>query len=196
MEISSILTFFESNIYVFLLVIPFISQLWIPIGTMFFILYAWSLANNFNELVMLFFIALFSTIIWDLTSYFIGRKIYNFDFFKCLLQKKIINNIYNKTEKFFHKNWWISIFLSRFLITWVWPALNYVVWFHLFNYKKFVFYVILWEILYSWELLILWFLFKDTFDDIFNIFSNFWIGLLLIFILYQILKKLFKKKHN
>ncbi|MDD3144584.1 MAG: VTT domain-containing protein [Candidatus Gracilibacteria bacterium] len=196
MEISSILTFFESNIYVFLLVVPFISQLGIPIGAMFFILYAGSLATNFNELVILFFISFFSTFLGDLTSYFIGRKLYNFDFFKNLLQKKIINNIYIRTEKFFHKNGGVSIFLSRFLITGVGPALNYVVGFHLFNYKKFIFYVVLGEILYSLELLILGYLFKETFGDIFNIFSNFGIGLLLIFILYQILKRLFRKKHN
>ncbi len=191
MEISSILSFFESNIYLLLLLIPFVSQMGLPIGAMLVILYAWAITNNFWDLTPLFLIVLFSTVFWDMLSYFVWRRLFWLGFSERLLAKKKINKIYKKTEKFFNKRWAVSILLSRFLVTWVWPSLNYVVWFQSFDFRKFVLYVVIWEILYAWELLILWFIFKETFGDILNIITNFWLIVLLLFMLYEIWIKLF-----
>lgn len=194
MDINIILTFFETNIYLFLMVIPFVSQLWLPIGAMFFILYAWAITNNLTELFVLFLIVVFSTVFWDILAYFIGNKLSKIKLFKNLIKNKKIKYIYKKSNKFFHKKWTISIFLSRFLITWVWPTLNYIVWLQSFSFKKFYSYVILWEILYASELLILWYIFKDTFEYVSDIISSFWLFVFLIFILYQTWKRLFFRK--
>lgn len=197
MNTDIILTFFQSNLYLFLLVIPFLSQLWIlPIGAMFFIMFAWALAHNLFELTLLFSFVLISTVFWDLLGYFIGRKFFKLKKFQYLLNKKIIRNIYKESKIYFKKRWEISIFLSRFLITWVWPTINYVVWIQSFNFKKFSLYVILWEALYASESLILWYIFKDTFEEIYSIISNFWLIVLSVFILYEIWKHLFWKKNS
>lgn len=193
MEINIILTFFESNVYLFLLIMPFFSQLWIPLWTMFFIIFAWAVTNNLSELFILFFIVLISTISWDILAYFIGKKLSHLKFFQFLLNIKSIKYLYKKSEKFFDKRWEISIFLSRFLVTWVWPTISYLVWIQKFSFKKFLLNVSFWEILYAAELLILWYIFKDSFEDVFNIIYNFWFVLLLTFLLYKIWKKLFKK---
>lgn len=196
MEINIITTFFETNIYLFLFIIPFLSQLWIPIWAMFFILFAGSLTNNLSDLFILFLIILFWVIIWDVLSYYFWKKLLNLKLFKYLLNKEKINKLYKKTENFFHKKWTISIFISRFLITWIWPMLNYISWFQLFNFKKFFIYMFLWEILYVLEFLILWYLFKDTIDDLFEIISDFWLVLFLLLILYIIWLHLFNKKEK
>ena len=193
MEISIILTFFESNLYLFLFVVPFLSQLWVPLWAMFFILFAGSMTNNITELFILFLIVLVWVIIWDILSYFFGKKLFNLKFFQYLINKKKINKIYSKTEKVFIEKGAISIFISRFLITWVWPMLNYIAWFHYFNFKKFSLYIILWEILYAWEFLILWYIFKDTIEEVFEIISNFWLVLFLLLVLYIIWIHLFKE---
>lgn len=195
MDINTIINFFESNIYIFLLVIPFLSQLWIlPVWAMFFILFAWSSAVSLSQLFVLFLIVLFSSVSWDFLAYFIGKRFFHSKFFQYLLNKKSIKYLYKKSKKFFGKKWKASIFLTRFLITWIWAIINYVVWIQRFNFKIFSLYVILWEILYSSELLILWYIFKDTFEDIFNIISNFWLFMLLAFILYEIWIRLFLEK--
>lgn len=194
MDINTLLSFFESNIYLFLLLIPFISQLGIPVGAMFFILFAWAITNSYIDLFLLFLIVLFSTVVWDILSYFIWKKLFWFQFFQYLLSNKNINKAYIQSEKFFNKRWAISILLSRFLVTWVWPMLNYIIWFQSFDLKKFTLYVFIWEILYAWELLIIWFIFKNTFEDISNIIINLWLVIFLFYILYEISKRLFKIK--
>lgn len=161
---------------------------------MFFIAFAGSLANNVNDLFVLFIIVFSSVILWDVSAYFLWKKLSNLKFFKYLLKNEKRKKIYEKSEKFFKKRWVISIFLSRFLITWIWAVINYIAWFQSFNFKKFTTFVILWEILYVSELLILWYIFKDTFNDIFNILSNFWFVLLFIFVLYETWKRLIKFK--
>lgn len=194
MEINIISTFFDSNIYLFLFVIPILSQFGIPLWAMFFILFAWSITNSLLDLSILFFIVLSWLVIWDFLSYVFAKKLFNFNFFQYILSKKKINNIYIKTESKFKQNWDISIFLSRFLITGIWPMLNYVAWFQSYNLKKFILFIFLWEILYAWEFLLLWYYFKNTIDDVFNIISNFWIIILLLFILFLIWNNLFNNK--
>lgn len=192
MDINTIINFFWSNIYIFLLVIPFLSQLWIlPVWAMFFILFAWSSATSLSQLLVLFLIVLFSSVSWDFLAYFIWKKFFHSKFFQYLLNKKSIKCTYKKSKKFFRKKWKISIFLTRFLITWIWAVINYVIWIQRFSFKIFSLYVILWEILYSSELLILWYIFKDTFEDVSNIISNFSLVMLVAFILYEIWIHLF-----
>ena len=196
MEISIILTFFESNIYLFLLIVPFLAQLWVPLGAMFFILFAWALSDNLTELFILFLLVLSSTVIWDITAYFIAKKFSHLKFIKYLLNIKKVKKIYKKSEEFLEKKGESSIFLTRFLITGLGPVINYVLWLQSFDFKKFSLYIVLWEILYASELLILWYIFRDTFEEVFSIISSFWLMILLAYILYEIWKRLFfwKKK--
>jgi membrane protein DedA with SNARE-associated domain len=195
MNINIILTFFGANLYLFLLVIPFFSQLWLlPIWAMFFIMFAGALAHNLLELVLLFSLVLVSTVSWDILGYIIGRKFYKFKFFRYLRKWKKTKNIYDKSKEYFDKKWEMAIFLSRFLITWIWPTINYIVWFQSFNFRKFTLYMVFWEILYWSELLLLGYIFKDSFEEISNILSNFWTTILIAFIMYEIWKYLFWKK--
>lgn len=191
-----ILTFFESNIYLFLLVIPFLGQLWIFPWVSFFIMFAWSLANNLVYVLLLSIIVLISSVLGDITGYIIGNKFSNFKIFQCLINKKKIKKLFTISKNFINNKWEISIFLSRFLIAWIWPAINYIVWIQSFNFKKFILYVILWEALYAFELLIIWYIFKNTFEDMFNTISNFWLIILLVWVLYEIWLYLYRQKEK
>jgi len=192
MEINIITTFFESNLYLFLFIVPFLSQLWVPLWAMFFILFTGSITNSLSELFTLFLIILVWVIIWDILSYFFGKKLFNLKFFQYFINKKKIKKLYAKSEKVFKKRATISIFISRFLITWVGPMLNYIAWLQWFSFKKFSLFITLWEVLYVWEFLILGYFFRDTIDEVFGIISNFGLVLLLLLILYIIGKSLFK----
>ncbi len=196
MEISLLTAFFETNLYLFLFIIAILSQIWIPVWAMFFILIAWSITMDLNNLLILFIIILVGVVVWDLLSYLFWKKLFNTYLFQLLINNKKINKLYIKTENFLNHKGNISIFISRFLITWVWPMLNYIAWIQWFNIKNFALYIFLGEILYVFEFLLLWFIFKDMIDDIMNIISNFWLILILVFILYIIWVNLFKRKKS
>lgn len=195
MDINSLLTFFESNIYVFLLIIPFLWQVWVlPVGPMFFIMFAGALVGNVYDLAILFFIVLVSSILWDISGYMIGKKFTHVSIFQRFLHRKKVQSVYEKTQEFFQEKWEIAIFFTRFLVTGLWAPINYMLGIQWFHFRKFVYYVILWEILYAWELLILGYIFRDTFEQVLNIFSNFWMIIFLWFLLFQLWKYLFWKK--
>jgi len=71
METNIITLFSESYLYLFLFVVPFSSQLWIPLWTMFFILFAGALIGNITEVFgiisdfgLVLFLLLVLCIIW------------------------------------------------------------------------------------------------------------------------------------
>ncbi len=196
MEIDlSLLT--NTNIHIFFLIIPFFVQLWIfPVWLMFFILFAWANSKNIEELTVLFLIILLSSIAWDIWAYLIAKYFSSSKYMNKLLEKEKFKKIYKISWKYFHKRWNIIIFITRFLITWIWPYINYIVWIQWYKFKKFVKYVILWEIIYSAELLAIWYIYKETFVEYYNII---YISLLVFFILYVIYElkvHIFHKKNK
>lgn len=192
----NIISFFQDNHYLFLAIIPFLGQLRIPIWTAFFILFAWSLISNFWDFAILFSISLFSSIIWDISAYMLGKKFFYINFIQKQLKKEVVKKTFSKTEKYFNEKWKSTIFITRFLITWLGPYMNYIVWLQSYNFKIFLKFVILWEILYVLELLFLGYLFKDTFEFVADILYYLWIILILVFCLFYIVKIIYKKNHK
>lgn len=60
-----------------------------------------------------------------------------------------------------------------------------MVWIQRYKFKKFAKYVILWEMIYSAELLIIGYIYKDTFLEFYNIIYILWLLLLIVYILYE-----------
>lgn len=192
----NIISFFQDNHYLFLAIIPFLGQLRIPIWTAFFILFAGSLISNFWDFAILFSISLFSSIIWDIVAYMLGKKFFYINFIQKQFKKEAVKKTFSKTEKYFNEKWKSTIFITRFLITWLGPYMNYIVWLQSYNFKIFLKFVILWEILYVLELLLLGYLFKDTFEFVADILYYLWIILILLFSLFYIVKIIYKKNHK
>jgi membrane protein DedA with SNARE-associated domain len=82
------------------------------------------------------------------------------------------------------------------LITGLGPYMNYIVWLQSYSFKIFLKFIILGEILYVLELLLLGYLFKDTFEFVVDILYYLWIILILIFALFYIAKIIYKKNHR
>lgn len=187
-------TLFEEYLYLFMFFVPFLAQMGIPIGAMFFILYSGSIALGYIELTNLFFIILGGAIFGDICSYFFARKFSENKAFSNILKKRKIKKIHNKVNLFFDKHGSSSIFITRFLITGIGPYLNYVLGLNKYNFKKFSFYIFIGEILYALELLIIGYIFRDTFEDIMNMFLDFSYIILILIVLYYIGKMIFKSK--
>lgn len=195
MEISFVSSFFESNIYLFLLIIPFLAQLGIPTGAMFFILLAGSLSGNTQVLAVYFLIVLLATIAGDILGYIIGKKFFYTNWMKKLLSSQEAERLFKRGNVFFNKRGKFSIFVTRFLITGIGPYLNYVIGLSQYKFRKFILYVVLGEILYSAELLVLGYIFKDIIGDVLGVISNLGLLVLIGFIIYEIGTKIYKS-HN
>lgn len=191
--ITEILNYlFENYLYLFMFFIPFIAQLGIPIGSMFFILYSASIVTGIVELNYLFFIILIAAICGDFLSYFVARKFRSTKKVNNFLKKKKVKKIHKKTNLFFDKYGNISVFITRFLITGLGPYLNYVLGLEKYDFKKFLIYVILGEILYVGELLLIGYIFRDIFEEIQSLFMDFSYLILILVILYFVVRHLFK----
>ncbi len=188
----SMLTFFEENMYVFLFLIPFIGQLWIPSGSIFFLLFAGSLSSDMRMLCILGIIGTISAILGDATGYFLWKRFFQIRLIQNHLKKEKFRKIYRDTCAYFKKEGKFAIFITRFLVVTPAPYLNYIIWLQKYDFVVFMRFVIFGEILYVGELLLLWYIFKDTFEYLTSIISYLSIILILFYAIYLIAKTLFK----
>jgi len=110
-----ILDSLKENIYLSLIFFSFFSQMGVPLGTMFLIMYFASIVYNLSSLIIMIIIIILFTILGDIIAYKIGKKYGN----KIMLKYKdkgfIIKN-YNKSKNIMKKYVSSSIFLTRFVI--------------------------------------------------------------------------------
>jgi len=191
MSLEIITTFFEENIFLSLILTTFLSQIGIPFGAIFLIMFAGSITENYFNLFYLIIIISISTILGDIIAYKIGRK-----YGKILLEKyknkKIIYLNYKKSAKIMKKYGSVTIFFTRFLITGLGPMTNYVAGLDKFNFKKFLIYIISGEIIYSTIFITLGFIFKETWEEVLTIINNFSFLIIFIILLILIFKKILK----
>jgi membrane protein DedA with SNARE-associated domain len=189
----NILSFFQEHIYLVLFFIPFFGQLGIPSGSIFFLLFAGSLSTSYSELAILLMIWLISAVIGDLSGYFIGKKLFHISIIQDQLKKPKIKTLFDTTTVYFNKEGKFAIFLSRFLVVTPGPYINYIAWIQEFSFRSFVRLVIIWEVIYVAELLLLGYIFQDTFEYLVDMISYVSMILILIYCIYEMSRYLFKK---
>lgn len=189
----NILSFFQEHIYLVLFFIPFFGQLGIPSGSIFFLLFAGSLSTSYSELAILLMIWLISAVIGDLSGYFIGKKFFHISIIQDQLKKPKIKTLFDTTTVYFNKEGKFAIFLSRFLVVTPGPYINYIAWIQEFSFRSFVRLVIIWEVLYVAELLLLGYVFQDTFEYLVDMISYVSMILILIYCIYEMSRYLLKK---
>lgn len=192
--IDFIIQFFQGNIYVLLLIICFLGQLGIPLGTMFFILYASSQANTYYELFPLFFIILFSKVSGDFTSYSIGKYFLEIHWIKKISERKKIRYALNKSRIFFQKRGGMSIFLTCFALPALGPYVNYIAGLECYRVKNFARLIFFGEMLYAAEVLLFGYFFKETFEEVIGFFTSFSILIVLGYVLLEIGRKIVRSR--
>lgn len=189
----NILSFFQEHIYLVLFFIPFFGQLGIPSGSIFFLLFAGSLSTSYSELAILLMIWLISAVIGDLAGYFIGKKLFHISIIQNQLKEPKIKTLFDTTTVYFNKEGKFAIFLSRFLVVTPGPYINYIAWIQEFSFRSFVRLIIIWEILYVAELLLLGYVFQDTFEYLVDMISYVSMILILVYCIYEMSRYLLKK---
>jgi|WetSurMetagenome_2_1015567.scaffolds.fasta_scaffold05285_2 membrane-associated protein len=197
--IDAVLRFFDGNIYLFLLIIPFAGELGIPLGSMFFILLAGSQANNIQGLFILFLVVLTSEVVGDVLSYDIGRLFGESVWIKKISNKRNFKKLFVRSKLFLEKHGGVWVFITRFLVPLAGPYVNYIAGLEAYDFRKFFLFAFLGEVIYSALILFLGYLFKETFEEIISLFTNFSLLIIIGFILYAIGKNIFttnRRKKN
>lgn len=185
-----IIDYFEENIILTLSFFTFFSQIGIPLGAMFLIMFAGSSTYDISYLFLIIGIIIIFTISGDIIAYKIGEK-YGTRLLEKYKHKKFISKNYDKSEKAMKKHGNSSIFFTRFLITGLGPAINYLAGLNKFEFKKFLLFIILGEILYATIFSSLGFFFKETWGELLEIISNFSLLIFLALMGYLVLKKIY-----
>jgi len=154
-----------------------------------------AVANTSSELAFVMIVGVSAAILGDFSAYMLARK------FSFRLQdwlKKL--KFYSKNEaevklRFNQSEFWI-LFLSRFLVQGLCAAATYISGFLRLRIRKFLIAIVPGEMIYGVSFPLLGFLFKETWKDYTNIFSDVTAILLLVVAAYFIVRWSIKYYHK
>ncbi|MDA3855318.1 MAG: VTT domain-containing protein [Candidatus Woesearchaeota archaeon] len=190
MSLDFIFDYFEENIIFALSFFTFFSQIGVPLGAIFLIMFAGSSTYSISYLFLIILIIIIFTITGDIFAYKIGEK-YGSKLLEKYKHKKFISKNYNKSEKAMSKYGSSSIFFTRFLITGLGPAMNYIAGLNKFDFKKFIIFIIFGEILYATIFASLGFFFKETWGELLTLISDFSLLIFLLLIGFFVTRKIY-----
>lgn len=143
-----------------------------------------------------FFIVLTAAIAGDISTYFFA-KLFSVKAKKIIASHGRLEYAEKKVGKFFIKNGFITIILSRFLLTSMGPVVNYYSGFSHYDVKKFIAATVLGELVYAGMYTAIGFVFKGFISDILDFINGaLWVMVTLVAIIFVIkkIKKELKKK--
>jgi len=181
--------FFEEYLNFVIFLFPFVTQLGIPLGLTFFVVWRGSIISSPIEFIFLAFIFGVVLLVADLIAYFIGKK-YGKNIVNYVLSKKGLKNKFHKSSKLISKNSFLSIILSRTLVLGLAPVTNYLLGYHKLKLRTFLFYVFICELIYSFLFMGLGYFFSETWEWILKIIQDFSFILIVLFISWFIVKHL------
>jgi len=152
----------------------FLACLGIP-GGLVILISSGALASSLSELYIIILVGSLAAIIGDLFVYFISQK-YLSKISPFLSKFWFFKNNEVRIKKMLQKYEFFSVFITRFILTGLGAAMNYIGGFEKLSKKKFIFAVVIGEILYGIIYASLGYLFKQTWND----FSTFLQDILII----------------
>ena len=155
------------------------------------------IAEGYLNYWQVFIFGFLGTVLGDITAYLLSYY-YSKEILMRIGFKKILNSkSFSKVERLFEKNSGKTIFLSRFFLTSFGPVVNLIAGFSKINYKKFIIYDILGELIYVFILTGVGYLFANNWEYISQLFTYIStvlvIIVLIVLVLYLYKKKIFKK---
>ena len=175
----------EEYLEVLIYIIPFFTQLGIPLGLTFFGMWKGSLIISIQELIISTILLSITLTTANLIAYFIGKK-----------HSKKINSKLNKNKNIIKiipiisKKPFLSLILTRTILLGLAPITNYLFGIKNIQLKKFIIQVFIAELIYSSIVLSLGYIFSNTWELIVTLIEDFTLIIILILILIYISKKL------
>jgi membrane protein DedA with SNARE-associated domain len=178
-----------------LLLVAFLSQLGIPLGSTFFLMWYGSTIDSSSSLFLAIPATALAAILGDITAYSLGRRFSNqFDNAEkrySWLAKKVKQS--NKLLNAYGV--WI-IWITRFMATGLGPFVNYLLGSRKYSLRVFSQWVIFGELIFSAEMIYFGYHFKDTWEDLLAVIADAGWLIVLILISLWIIKRLLKKSKH
>ncbi len=181
----------EEYLYIFLFILPFFTQLGIPLGLTFFAMFYGSSISSFSFFILDIFILAFTLLLADLIAYSIGRK-YGKNIFTFFSKNKVIKNKVKQVSSMTNNNSFLAIFLTRTILLGLSPITNYLFGFEKYSLKKFIIFVFLAEIIFSFIFIGIGYFFSETWELILNLIEDFSYIFLSLILVYYLIKYLIK----
>ena len=133
--IKDIIAFKITNLLIFSFLV-YLASFAIPTGALFLILSFSSASIGIFEILIIFSITFISAVLGDISTYLFARLFSN-KAMRLIKSVKSLNKSQNKVHRFFEKNGFCTIVLSRFIFSGLGPVVNYYSALIKYNFKIF-----------------------------------------------------------
>jgi membrane-associated protein len=159
----------------------FISSIGIPLPTIVIVLSAGALAalGDLN-IIILFFIVTICGVLGDVIDYWLGAKVGYPILYRITTRTDLANKEFEKIQKYFFRWSGITIFLTRWLFSLLESLTNILAGMTKYSFRKFLFFDILGQIVYSVIFLGLGYLFSSEWQNIWTYVQSIFILLAII----------------
>lgn len=171
---------FSSNLPLFFFIIALISPFGIPLGATFIIIAAGSLSGTIDDYFFIVALIFFGLVLGDIATYSTAS------YFEKVLTEKLrkcekLEKNYESGKDLFNKYGVWGLFLGRFVLLGFGAPLNYISGFSKYSFRKFLAYSASGEFLYVSIYAYIGFVFKDSWESLYDIIIEF--PYLILFIL-------------
>ncbi len=183
--------YIEAAVYI----LPFFTQLGIPLGLTFFIMLITSSYDSFYTFFG-FVIALGSILMLaDLLAYYIGHR-YGRRPLDFISSKFGLNGVIESTSKMISRNSFNSIFMTRTILLGGAPVTNYLLGIEKYDVKKFALFNFICESIYVLLFGLVGFVFRDFWEVLFSLLQDISGILIALLMIYFIIRHIFKNKNK
>ena len=188
-----IYSLFENYGLWILLVITFLAQLGIPLGSTFFLMWYGSTLDTTTSLFIAIPVTACAAILGDMVAFTLGQRFSN-QLDNAEKRYAWIAERINQSRSLLDSYGAWIIWLSRFLVTGLGPVVNYLLGSKRYSTVTFFQWVVLGEIIFATEMIYFGFLFKDTWEDLLAVIADAGWLIALIVLSVWIISKLLKTK--
>lgn len=127
-----------------------LGDLGVPLPVTTILLAAGSFASiGIFNIFLLIPLVTFTVVLVDIIGYYLGRKIVSWESSRLTRRMKVADKILRSTESFMDRHGAMCVFLTRWLITPLGVPVNFIAGIHKYSFKKFLFWAIAGELLWS-----------------------------------------------
>ncbi len=179
----------SSNLPLFFFIIALLAPFGIPLGATFIIIAAGALSGTIDDYFFIITLIFFGLVLGDIAAYSTASY-FEKAFAEKLQKNEKFKKKYESGKDLFNKYGGLGLFLGRFVLLGFGAPLNYISGFSRYSFRKFIAYSASGEFLYASIYAYIGFIFKDSWESLFDVIMEFpyiiLLILLAVFAFYQL----------
>lgn len=176
-----------------LLLLIFLGQLGLPLGTLLFLCWYGSTLTHPESLFWVIPTLMIPAILGDYVAYYIARR-YRSQVLSFINLRPRAARQFSRGESLIHRKGGEIVFITRFLIFGLGPVVNYLMGLRSYSRFSFLVWVALGEFIYISEFILLGYLFRDTWQELLIIITDIGWGIGIIVVIGLVMITLRKRR--